>query len=88
MQSLHRDSVLSSFLCHLADRREVASVAIGAPQGRSLRQSTPTVSISLATLLLAWHIAADTVSFLHYTTHQFSLLAFQDSCEQPSSPGC
>ena len=49
-----------------ADRREGTSVSIGASQGRSLRQSTPSVSISLTTLLLAWHITADTVSFLHY----------------------
>ena len=34
-----------------ADRREGASVDIGAPQGQSLRQSTPSVSISLTSLL-------------------------------------
>ena len=49
-----------------ADRREEASVDTVGPQGRSLSLSTPSVSISLTSLLLAWHCTADTVSFLQY----------------------
>ena len=73
-QSLHRDSVLLLPVppgTHLdstvqADRREEASVDTVGPPGRSLSLSTPSVSISLTSLLLAWHCTADTVSFLQY----------------------